>query len=294
VFCSRFAALGVCLALVASAGCYGRSKASTDGWHGMSRAEIEAQWGAAQLVADDDGDTVLYWEHSYRWRTGGSSRTHVQIEDLGDIGIRGELVVRPGEVEAEAEVEARGPRVSVETEVDPVRVRERTVAAQARIGAAGTISDVHVSGRRYGPPRGQNVRWGPIFGLHLGLGRLDSTSTALPSGGAHIGGMLGPRHALVGTFTMVSGREQGRGAMGFSWGVEPTYWPTERLSVRAGPAMVLDWKPGFERRAFGLAASGGASYALVRTGSFVLDARLDMTAHQASAFGTIGIGVNRH
>ncbi len=281
-------------------GCYGRSQARSEGWVGMPRAEIEAQWGAPHIVEDTHEGELLRWEVTRRWRTGarasGRGGGSVRVEGIEDMGVRGELRVGPGGFDAE--FEARGPRIEAEGEVEaeahPGELRERTYAAEAAVSAAGLITGVSADAWRWGPPRGANVRWGPIFGLHVGMGRLDSTSMPLPSGGVHIGGMLGPRHALVGTFSMVSGREEGRGAMGMSWGMEGTWWPHARTSLRAGPAMVLDWKPGFEDRAFGLAVKGGASYALLRSGSFVLDLRADITAHPSSAFGTIGIGVNRH
>ena len=37
---------------------------------------------------------------------------------------------------------------------------------------------------------------------------------------------------------------------------------------------------------------GAPSYALVRSGSFVLDLRFDATLSTAAAFGTLGVGVN--
>ena len=292
---SRCPKLCIAMASLIAAGCYGRSQARTDGWGGMSGAEIEAQWGAPQRVDRGDEGQLLRWQHVRCWRTGGGASGRVRVEGLDEIGARGHVRIGPGGLDAE--FEARGPRIEVEAEVEAraAVVRERTYAAEVALDSAGLISHVRADAwRSWGPPRGANVRWGPIFGLHVGMGRLDSTSTPLPSGGAHIGGMLGPRHALVGTYAMVSGREQGRGAMGHAWGFEAVYWPAARVSVRGGPAMVLDWKPGFEDRAFGLGISGGASYALLRRGSFVLDLRADLNAHPSSAFGTFGIGVNRH
>ena len=70
------------------------------------------------------------------------------------------------------------------------------------------------------------------------------------------------------------------------------YWPTERLNVRAGPAMVIDTDPEPGNAALAPGGIAAASFAVVRAGSFVLDVRFDTTVSTASAFGTLGIGVN--
>ncbi len=306
----KFALVAAAGAAWCSAGCYTRSQAQTDGWHGKSRAEIEAQWGSPQAVQAIQGGSILHWAHTRRWRTSpsasaegsaeGSAGGRVSVDNLDEAGVTGEFTLGPDGAEAELSVTVPEISVSAEAEAEAEvearasagEVRERTTAAEVTVDAAGLITGVSAGARRWGPPRNSNVRWGPILGLHVGLGRLDSTRIALPSGGVYLGGMLGPDRALVGTFSMVSGRDEGGGAMGMSWGFEGMWWPIERLSVQAGPAMVLDWKPGFENRSFGVAASGGASYALVRRGQFVLDLRTDLTAHRKSAFGTLGVGVN--
>ena len=56
--------------------------------------------------------------------------------------------------------------------------------------------------------------------------------------------------------------------------------------------MVLDLEPGLEDAALSPGGVGALSFALVRSGSFVLDARLDMTVSTSAAFGLVGVGVN--
>jgi hypothetical protein len=281
----------ICIAALACAvsGCYaGSSKVSPDineAWRGQSVAEIEASWGPPAAVEEVHEGTLLTWSHTRRWQ---STRIDADLEGPVRVGIEGAARLEPGEASAEGAISLDGPRVRVEQ--GPVR--ERTRMVEALVEPGGTIAEVTGPSIFWGRPQNANLRWGMLLGLHAGMGRLDSTSTPLPSGGVHIGGLLGPRHGLVGTFSMVSGKGEGGGAMGLSWGLAATWWPHTRTSVRAGPAMVLDWKPGFEDRAFGLGATGGASFALVRAGSFVMDLRLDATAHPHSQFGSLGIGVN--
>jgi hypothetical protein len=124
------------------------------------------------------------------------------------------------------------------------------------------------------------------------MGRLDDTSTPLPSGGLYIGGMLSPTLGLIGCFSMVTGMDDEGGAIGFAWGMAVESWLATRLSVRGGAAMILDLDPGFEDPTLGPGLIGGASYALVKAGSFVLDLRLDVTAGPSAVFGNLGIGVN--
>lgn len=113
----------------------------------------------------------------------------------------------------------------------------------------------------------------------------------MPSLGLYMGGMIGPRTALLGSYSFVNGRGDDGGAMGHAWAFAIQYWPEARVNVRGGGAMVLD-----DTNASGARLSPGAvgavSYAVVRAGSFVLDARFDATVSTKTAFGMFGIGVN--
>jgi hypothetical protein len=162
----------------------------------------------------------------------------------------------------------------------------------AMLDDAGRVAEVRGPSLGWGTPRDANLHWGTLFGAHVGLGRLGNTSTPLPSGGAYIGGMLAPQLALVGAFAMSSGKDQAGGAIGLSWSIDPQWWPTADASVRAGPAAVLGWDPGFDNARFRIGANVGASYAIVRTRVFVLDLRFDATFAPSLSLGSLGIGVN--
>jgi hypothetical protein len=256
--------------LITAAGCYGRGDATgytNEAWRGHTRAAIEASWGPPAAVTTAQGDTFLAWSHTTR---------HVELPSA-----EAELTIEPGHVEAYAAVR-------------PGRVIDgSTTTVTARIDATGRI--VSVSGPslyRWRPPDDANLRWGLIMGLSAGMGRLDDTSTALPGGGAYLGGMLSRTLGLVGTFHLASGTDDDGGAMGLAWGMAAQHWPATRLSVRGGAALVLAWDPGFEDVSLGPGVTGAVSYALVKAGAFVLDLRLDLVVGPAVAFGTAGVGVN--
>ena len=261
----------VCAAAIAIpfvSACYGGARATrdaNDAWRGRSRGAIEARWGTPAASSIDHDVTTLTWSHSHRHFELPSGRASLTIEDGG--------------FDAEAELRP-GSTWTTSTEVI------------ARVDAADMILSVEGPSLRWGVPRDANLRWGLIMGMHAGLGRLDDTSTPLPGGGVYIGGMLSRTLGLVGTFSLVTGTDDDGAAMGFVWGLAPQWWLAARLWVRAGPAAVLAFDPGFENIGLEPGLTGGASYAIVRAGSFVLDLRLDVTTGTSVTLGTIGIGVN--
>lgn len=179
--------------------------------------------------------------------------------------------------------------------LQPGRVWHEKTDAAALLDPRGTIVNVDGASLHWGPPNDVNLHWGVIFGMHAGMGRLSTTSTPLPSGNAFIGGMLGPTFGLVGTATLVAGTSDAGGAMVLGGGVAAQWWPITRLWVRAGPAMVLRFDPGFMNAALRPAAETSASYAFVKVGRFVVDVSLDVGATFVGSdnvtFGLAGVGV---
>jgi hypothetical protein len=259
---------------IALAGCYHGARATRDvnaAWRGHARAEIEARWGPPTITPTATG-ALLAWSYS---------TTHVELP-------RGaaHLTVTPTTIDAAAAFE-------------PGAIWKTATTATADVDASGRIIEVRGPSLHWGPPRSTNLHWGAILGGHVGLGRLDTTGTPLPSGGLYIGGMIGPRSALVGTFALVSGTAPAGGALALAWGIATQDWITPRFAVRAGPAMILAFRPGFGASSglghaladtFGL--SGAASFAAVRTRVFVLDLRAELTIGRSDAFGSLGVGVN--
>jgi hypothetical protein len=261
-------AWGAVLVIALASGCYSGARAErgvNEAWRGRAGAEIEGRWGPPAARSADQGGAVLRWEHS---------RTHVDLPS------------------AEAEVSVGPGGAEMYGRVEPGQVWTSTTGAVARIGADGTIVAVEGASLRWGPPGDANLRWGTILGLHLGMGRLDDTSTPLPSGGLYIGGMLSPTLGLVGTYSLVSGRDEAGGAMGMAAGVAAQFWPVTRLSLRAGPALVLDFDPGFEDATLSPGLTGAAGFAWLRVGTLVLDLRLDLTVSPSATFGSLGVGIN--
>ncbi len=269
-FRRRLGALVVSLSIAAVAvACYSGAPAARDvnaAWQGRSRHAIEARWGTpAQVAATAGGGTQLRWIHT---------RHHIELP-----GGHASLHVEPGLIEGEAELR-------------PGSIWKTHTNVVAQVDANGMITRVNGPSLRWGPPNDANLRWGTILGMHVGMGRLDDTSTPLPSGGLYLGGMLSPTFGLVGCFSLVSGSDSAGGAMAFAWGMAAQWWPATRLWLRAGPAMVLDFDPGFADATLSPGLTTGASYAVVRVGTFVLDLRLDLTASPSAVFGSAGIGVN--
>lgn len=244
--------------------CYHGEDAAGDinaAWRGRARTEIEATWGRPAASSP----TAAAWAFT---------TTHVELPA------------------GAAAISITPTSIDVAAEGRPGEVWKIETTAVAQFDASARITDVRGPSLHWGAPRDANLRWGTIFGVHAGLGRLDQTSTPLPSGGLYIGGMLGPRLGLVGTFSMVTGTGDGGGAIGFGWGMGLAYWPLTRVAVRAGPAFVLALDPGFGDTHAGLGGNGALSVAIVRTRVFVLDVRFDATISGAAAFGSLGVGVN--
>lgn len=253
------------------AGCYSGSDAARDvnlAWRGHARAELEARLGADPIVAaQPDGTQHLRWR-----RTG----TRAVSLPSGHLDVR----VTPTSFSIDA---AARPGVIDRYEYD---------LASALVDPSGTVLQLDAGFPVGGIPSGMNVRHGVIFGLHGGAGVIGGATGPMPSVGLYIGGMIGPRLALVGSYRFVNGKDEMGYAMGHAWAFGVQQWATSRLSVMAGAAMVLDLEPGLEDAALSPGGAGAVSFALVRSGSFVLDARLDMTVSTSAAFGLFGVGVN--
>lgn len=260
------------------AGCYTGARATRDinaAWRGRTATELQARWGTGTVAATADGGATVTW-----WRT---SRSYTLPSVSGHLDVGGVLGPGGGEGHVDAALDAT-PGEIVKTRTDLV----------ATVDAAGRIVDV-VGPTLYlgkGPPRGANLRWGTIFGLHAGAGALGDATSPLPSLGLYIGGMIGPRLGLVGSYAFVNGTSDDGAAMGHSWSFGVQYWPAARVWLRAAPAMVLTLEPGLDDPSLQPGLATGASYALVRGRVFVLDLRVDAIAATASTFGTVGIGVN--
>ena len=69
-------------------------------------------------------------------------------------------------------------------------------------------------------------------------------------------------------------------------------WGEDRVWLRGGPAALLAWDPGFTNARFEPGVTLGASYAIVKVGTFALDLRLDAAGGLSTAFGTVGVGAN--
>jgi hypothetical protein len=104
--------------------------------------------------------------------------------------------------------------------------------------------------------------------------------------------MIGPTLGLVGTYSLVAGSGDGGGAMGMAAGFAAQYWPINRLWLRAGPALLLAFDPGFENVRLRPGVTTGASYAFIKVGVLALDLRLDLNAGPSTTFGTLGVGIN--
>lgn len=256
---------GLSMALV---GCYSGRQVTPDinvAWKQHKASEIHADWGTPSTVRADGTGSVHVWTIKHR---------HYQLPTL-----RARLNVGPDGLDAYGEARA-GKKWTTSTDVN------------VHVDASGLITHVEGPSLRWGPPDDANMRWGLLLGMHAGMGRLDDTSTPLPSGGLYIGGMLDPTLGLVGSYSFTSGSDDAGGAIGMSWALGPQWWPDTRLSLRAGPAMILAFNPGFEDVGLEAGINGGASYALIRSGTFTLDVRLDLTAGSSTRFGNVGIGVN--
>jgi hypothetical protein len=273
--------------LVCLAGCYTGAPANRDVarvWQGRTSAELETRWGAPQ-ARDRDGDaTVATWTFE---------RTHVELPS-GELHLASHPVVidavattGPGG----AHVHAEGNLLEIAGAFHPGAIVHTSTAAVALVDPAGTVERIDGAALHWGPPNDANLHWGMIYGAHVGMGRLDTTSTPLPSGGAYAGGMLGPTLGLVGVFDLSAGTSDAGGAMGMAAGVAAQWWPVNRLWLRAGPAMLLTFDPGFTAAALRPGVTAGASYAVVKIGVLAIDLRAELAAGTTSAFGSLGVGI---
>ncbi|HWN69411.1 MAG TPA: hypothetical protein VNM90_17340 [Haliangium sp.] len=256
---------------VMGAACYSGSRAAPDvnaAWRGHARVELDARLGEPRAAQPQpDGTTLLRW-----------TRTGQRVVELPS----GSL-----------DVNVTSTSFDVRAEVRPGSVEgyEYDVAS-AVVDPDGRVLRFDSSWLVAGMPSGLNLRTGVVFGLHGGAGWLNDATSPMPSLGLYLGGMIGPRLALLGAYAFVNGKDVDGFAMGHSWAFAAQYWPAARLAVRAGPAMVLDLDPGLDDPTLSPGVIGALSYALVRAGSFVLDLRFDATLSTSSAFGTLGVGVN--
>ncbi len=256
------------LILGAVVGCYTAAPATRDvnaAWRGLAASELEVRWGSPADRGTEGSVSVLHWSHD---------NLHVELPSAS-----GAVSVGPGHVAAAGEFQSGA-------------IWHTSTDAVALVQPSGVIDHVEGASLRWGPPNGANLHWGTIFGAHVGLGRLDTTGTPLPSGGVYIGGMLGPALGLVGTFSLVAGSAAAGGALGFAWGVAAQWWPVNRLWVRAGPALLLTLDPGFVNTKLHPGVTAGASYAVIKVGTLALDLRLDLNAGPSTTFGTLGVGIN--
>jgi hypothetical protein len=256
---------------VLGTGCYAETSAAREvnlAWRGHARVEIEARLGTPTMAAPlADGNTLLRWRYHGR-----------NIERLpgGDFNLK----LTRTSIDLRAELR---PGVMRDVEYD---------VATAVVDSRGTVMQLDTSWLAAGIPRGLNLRTGGIFGLHGGLSSLDDARTPLPYLGIYLGGMLGPRLALLGAYTFANGKNGDEWVHGHAWAIALQYWPTARLSVRVGPAIVADVDPGPDRVHAALGAVGAVSFAVIRAGSFVLDLRLDVTGSTGGLFGGLGLGVH--
>ena len=269
----------IALALLALGGCYTAAPANRDvalSWRGRTAGEITDRWGAP---ARHEGDALVW---SYTTDQLELPEAHIDVHPVAAVahvdgpGVTGTAVATAPMVEA-----AFRPGEILRTRHD--------AAAFVQNGA---VADVQGAALHWGPPNDVNLHWGTIFGAHVGMGRLGNTSTPLPSGELYIGGMLTPQLGLVGTYTFASGTDTAGGAIGMAGGFAVQYWPVNRLWVRAGPAMLLAWDPGFANGRLEPGVTAAASYAFVKVGKLALDLCLDVAGGPQTAFGTLGVGIN--
>ena len=191
-----------------------------------------------------------------------------------------------------ATIHARATLIEAAASFHPGGLVKVTTAAVASIDPADRVAAIDGAALHWGPPNDANLHWGTIFGAHVGLGRLDTTGTPLPSGGAYVGGMLAPAFGLAGVYELAAGTSGGGSAMGMAAGVAAVWWPVNRFALRAGPALLLAFDPGFTDARLRPGAVAGASYAVIKVGALAIDLRLDVAAGPSTAFGTAGVGIN--
>jgi len=259
--------------------CYTYAPANRDvsaAWRNRTQAELVDRWGSP---AQQQGDAMV-WSYT---------TTHVELPST-------RVDVAP--VAAAARVEGPGVSGTAIVAVPAVKVAWRPGEIlhlqhdAAALVSNGVVADVQGEALHWGPPNDVNLHWGTIYGLELGMGRLANTPTPLPSGNMYLGGMIGPQLGLVGTYSFVAGSSDAGSAIAMAAGFAAQYWPINRLWLRAGPAALLAWDPGFMNGRFEPGVTAAASYAVIKIGVLALDVRLDVAGGPSTAFGTIGVGIN--
>ncbi|MEO8844835.1 MAG: hypothetical protein ABI591_23815 [Kofleriaceae bacterium] len=261
-------------------GCYTGAPANRDvatSWVGHTRVELEHRWGVP--VARDANLSTWTFE-----------RTHLELPG-GGIAVTATPVTLDAAAPNGATLHARGTLIGLAATFHPGAIVKVTTAAVAAIDPAGAVAEIDGAALHWGPPNDANLHWGTIFGAHVGFGRLDTTGTPLPSGGAYIGGMLTPTFGLAGVYELVAGTSDRGSAMGMAGGVVAQWWPVNRFALRVGPALLLAFDPGFENARLRPGAVVGASYAVIKVGVLAIDLRLDLAAGPSTAFGTAGVGI---
>ncbi len=252
-------------------GCYTARSAAPDintAWRGRARVDLEARIGpATQQAEQPDGNLALRWVgHGVNIKSLPSGHLDLKITPTS---FAIDAAAKPGEAE-----------------------KYEYTRALAIVAPNGTLLDVDAAVAAGFPP-GFNAHTGLVMGLTAGMGGIIEAGTPLPSVGVYIGGMVHPRLALIGTYSLVNGEDAQLGyVMGHAWGLGVQYWVRPRLTVRGGPAAILHFDPGLENPTFSSGATGGVGFAIVRSGSFVLDVRADAVVSTATLFGMAGIGVN--
>jgi len=273
-------AMRILVASLCLVGCYTAGPANRDvaaSWTGRTRLELEDRWGPP--VARDPG--LETWTFD---------RTHIELPS-GTLAV----TATPASLDASgpgARVHAEGTLLDVAASFHPGALVKVTTAAVASIDPAGAVARIDGAALHWGPPNDANLHWGTIFGAHVGFGRLDTTGTPLPSGGVYLGGMLTPAFGLAGVYELAAGSGDGGSAMGMAAGVAAQWWPVNRFALRAGPALLLAFDPGFADARLRPGAVVGASYAMIKIGELAIDLRVDLAAGPSTAFGTAGVGVN--
>jgi len=259
---------GFAIAVLAT-GCYSARAAApdiNDAWRGRGRLELEARIGpATQEGKQPDGNIALKW-----------------------IGHGTNIVSLPS---GHLDLKISPTSFSIDAAANPGVVERTTYTRALAIVAPGGAVLEFDGAFAAGFPDGLNVRTGLVMGLTAAAGAFSNATTPMPSLGLYIGGMIGPRLALIGSYQFVNAKGEDDYAMGHVWGFGVQHWPAARLAVRALGVAGVDIEPN-EDASFGPGATAGVGYALVRSGSFVLDVRVDGIFTTQAAFGLAGIGVN--
>ena len=274
----------ILVATLCLVGCYTGAPANRDvarSWVGRTRVQLEDRWGAP--VARGPGISTWTFDRTHIELPGGelaTTTTPVSL-DAAAVGPNGG-----------ATVHAQGTLLDIAASVQPGAIVKVTTAAVATIDPAGLVTGIDGAALHWGPPNDANLKWGTIFGAHVGFGRLDTTGTPLPSGGMYLGGMLSPTLGLIGLYELAAGTSDRGSAMGMAAGLAVQWWPMNRFALHAGPALLLAFDPGFENARLRPGAAAGAAYAVLKVGVLALDLRVDFCAGPSTAFGMLGVGIN--